>query len=112
MPGHVWIVVGECSDGSVVLINSTPPGVVIKGTRLADGSVSEAVNLAEKYMSKYYPEWFARYPDCSASYDYLPQSSSMSWNGETLSDPEGLRTKSAEEVLELMFDEKTSASDE
>ena len=105
MNGHVWIVIGECSDGSVVLINSTPPGVVIKGTRLADGSISEAVALAEKYMSTYYADWYARYPDCSASYDYLPQSSSMSWNGETLSDPEGLRDMNAADVLRILFDE-------
>lgn len=107
MTGHAWIVIGECADGSVVLINSTPPGVVIKGTRLADGSSSEAVELAEQYMSRYCPEWYSRYPDCSASYDYIPESSSMSWNGETLSDPEGIRNMDAAGVLRMMFSEDT-----
>lgn len=107
MEGHAWIVIGECSDGSVVLINSTPPGVVIKGTRLADGSVSEAVALAEQYMSAYYPDWYARYPDCSASYEYLPRSSSMSWGDDVLSDPEGLRDMNAADVLKVMFEDMT-----
>ncbi|EET62769.1 hypothetical protein BRYFOR_05120 [Marvinbryantia formatexigens DSM 14469] len=31
-PDHVWIAIGECSDGSVVLLHSSPPGVRLCGT--------------------------------------------------------------------------------
>ena len=30
--GHVWIAVGQCSDGSVVLLHSSPPGIQLCGT--------------------------------------------------------------------------------
>lgn len=101
--GHVWIVVGACEDGSVVLMHSRSPGVRIAGTALPDGSKSEAVYLAEKYMSTYYPQWYNRYPDCKANASYLTTSTAMRWNGETLSDEEGLTEMSAEEVLKWMF---------
>lgn len=101
--GHVWIVVGACEDGSVVLLHSSPPGVRIAGTLLTDGTKSEAISLAEKYMSTYYPNWYKKYPECKAEAYYLTSSASMSWNRETLLDEEGLTEMSAEEVLEWMF---------
>ena len=103
MEGHVWMVVGSCSDGSVVILHYTPPGVALAGTLLADGSESEATKLAEQYMSNYYPNWYARYPECKKPYTYLTDSASMSWNRKTLSDKEGLTEMSAEEVLKWMF---------
>lgn len=30
--GHVWIAVGQCDDGSIVLLHSSPPGVRLCGT--------------------------------------------------------------------------------
>ena len=104
MKGHVWMVIGTCDDGSVVFMHASPPGVAIAGTVLSDGSHSEAVALAQKYMSTYYPDWYERYPDCSKGYSYLSTSASMSWNEETLSDDEGLCEMSAEEVLKWMFE--------
>ena len=101
--GHVWMVVGRCNDGSVVFLHSTPPGVSLAGTLLADGSESEATTLAERYMRIYYPDWYERYPDCSKDYAYLTDSASMSWNRKTLSDEEGLREMTAAEVLAWMF---------
>lgn len=104
MNGHAWIVVGECSDGSVVLLHSSPPGVILCGTLLADGTKSDAVRLAEKYMREKYPEWYEKYPDCSRSYTYLTSSSKMHWNRETLPDDEEVRKLSAEEVLGILFE--------
>ena len=70
--GHVWISLGMCEDGSVVLLHASPPGVSLCGTMSQvvekpgnvgqskdaqqPGGKSQAVLLAEKYMSKYYPE--------------------------------------------------------
>ena len=60
---HVYIVVGSCQDGSVVLVHSSPAGVRLSGTPNRQGKAgSEAVRLAKAYMKKYYPSWYRRYP--------------------------------------------------
>lgn len=103
--GHVWIVVGTASDGSVLMLHSSPPGVIFSGTRLPDGGDSEAVALAERIMSERYPEWYARFPDCSRSNKYLEDSSAMRWHRHVLADDEGLSEMTAEEIVLLIFDE-------
>lgn len=103
MEGHVWMVVGRCKDGSVVFLHATPPGVSLAGTLLADGSESEATKLAESYMSRYFPDWYEKFPDCKKDYTYLTGSASMSWNQKTLRDREGLTQMDAKGVLEWMF---------
>ncbi len=106
MNGHVWLAVGMCKDGSVVLMHCSPPGVILSGTKLADGSDSLAVALAEKYMKEYFPRWYEKYPSCGRDYRFLSQSSRMRWNRETLKDDEGLSLMTAEEVLELVFEKQ------
>ena len=103
MKGHVWISLGMCGDGSVLLLHSSPPGVILCGTALADGSDSQAVKLAQTIMSTHYPDWYARYPDCSRSASYLEKSSAMRWNTNVLADKEGIRQMSAEQVVNLLF---------
>lgn len=34
MDGHIWICLGTCKDGSVLLLHSSPPGVSICGTEI------------------------------------------------------------------------------
>lgn len=103
MKGHVWISLGMCGDGSVLLLHSSPPGVIFCGTALADGSDSQAVKLAQTIMSTHYPDWYARYPDCSRPASYLEKSSAMRWNTNVLADEEGIRQMSAEQVVNLLF---------
>lgn len=103
MRGHVWISLGMCSDGSVVLLHASPPGVLLCGTSLADGGKSEAVTLAESYMRTYYPDWYAKYPDCSRPASYLSASGQMRWSTQMLSDEENIQNLSAEETLKRMF---------
>ena len=105
MKGHVWMTLGMCEDGSVVLMHASPPGVILCGTALSDGSRSQAISLAEQYMSTYYPEWYGKFPNCSRSNSYLTRSSSMRWSRDVLADEEGLADKSAGEVLEWLFGE-------
>lgn len=105
MKGHVWMALGMCEDGSVVLLHSSPPGVSLSGTRLEDGSVSQAELLADEYMSKYYPDWYERFPVTGRDYKYLTDSSRMRWSEDILSDEQGLRGMSAEEVLQWLFAE-------
>lgn len=107
MPGHVWMVLGQCKDGSVVLLHSSPPGVQISGTVTRSGNKnSQAVALAKKYMKKYYPEWYKKYPDCSKGSSYLTQASRMRWDlsrKSIMSDPDGYRKMSAEQILRDLF---------
>ncbi len=47
-PTHIYIVVGSCADGSVVLVHSSPAGVRLSGTPDKKGRTnSEAVKLAK-----------------------------------------------------------------
>ncbi len=101
--GHCWIVVGMCDDGSVLLLHASPPGVRFCGTLLPDGSTSQAVALAQQVMQTQFPQWYAKYPDCSCSYSYLTSSSAMRWNRQTLSDPEGLSHMRAEDIVSSLF---------
>lgn len=106
--GHVWIVVGECSDGSVVLLHSSPTGVQLNGTVTPKGRKdSQAVKLAKEYMKKYYKSWYQRYPRMDRGSSYLSHYGQMRWNttgkNVVLSDPDGYQDKNAEKVLEDLF---------
>ena len=71
--GHAWICLGTCEDGSMVFLHSTPSsanygsgeggGVQISALNPYDSSDTncEAYELAEHYMSIYYPDWCERY---------------------------------------------------
>ena len=104
MKGHVWISLGMCGDGSVVLLHASPPGVLLCGTSLSDGSRSQAIELAESYMSAHYPDWYRKFPDCTRSASYLEDSSQMRWSLKVLSDEEGIQNMGAEKVLKRIFD--------
>ena len=55
---HVYMVLGKCSDGSVLFVHSSPPGLSICGTVDKNNNLnSEAIKLAEEYMTKYYPDY-------------------------------------------------------
>ena len=106
--GHVWIVVGECKDGSVVLVHASPAGVQLSGTTTPAGKKnSQAYRLAKKYMKKYYSAWYKKYPNVSRGSAYLSHYGQMRWktSGEnvTLSDPDHYQEMSAEEVLKDLF---------
>lgn len=103
MRGHVWISLGMCEDGSVVLLHASPPGVLLCGTRLPDGRNSRATELAEHYMRTYYPDWYKKYPDCARAASYLTGSGQMRWDSGLLTDKEGIRKMGAEEVLKKIF---------
>ena len=100
---HMWICLGSCSDGSVVILHSSPPGVQINGTPTPSGnSNSEAVRLAKYYMSTYYSSWYNRYPNVTKSSSYFSGYYQFRWSS-ALSDSEGYRDMTANEVLEDLF---------
>lgn len=106
--GHVWIVVGQCRDGSVVLLHSSPAGVQLNGTVTPKGKKnSQAVKLAKKYMKKYYKSWYQRYSKMDRGSSYLSHYGQMRWKttgkNVVLSDPDGYQNMSAEKVLKDLF---------
>ena len=116
MNGHVWICLGKCEDGSLVILHSTPSdsingqgggGVQING--VGDSENCQAVKLAEEYMSKYYPQWWERYHKVYKNFkDYTKYSGDaagkFSWTlGGTLTDPDGYANMSADEILADLF---------
>ncbi len=106
--GHVYIVLGQCSDGSVVLVHSSPKGVMITGTASRRGKKnSRAVKLAARYMKKYFPRWYRKYPDSSRGTSYLTDYSRMRWTlggkRSVLSDPDGLAGMNTGQVLRLLL---------
>ncbi|MGN1319340.1 MAG: copper amine oxidase N-terminal domain-containing protein [Lachnospirales bacterium] len=105
---HVWICIGQCDDGSVVFVHSSPPGVSICGTYTPSGNEnSKAINLAREYMSKYYPNWYNKFPEVSRNQSYLSHYDRFRWVvGGKVSDPCNLTDMSAEEVLKNLFNEQ------
>lgn len=101
--GHTWIVLGQCSDKSVVIVHSTPQaGCQISGTPTPAGNYSsEAIALAQKYMSKY--PGYTKYDYHTSSGNYIRQGNFLRWNTSTLSDPDGYRNMSAAQILADLF---------
>lgn len=111
MEGHVWICLGTCEDGSVLLVHSSPPGVSVCGTswrkasdkRNASQNVKEksiAITLAEEYMKTHHPNWQEKYPNRYVGDNYLENVQVFRWNENRMSDAKELQGLSAEKVME------------
>ncbi len=120
MQGHVWICLGRCEDGSLVIAHSTPsasrdgqPGGGVQLTALGENESCEAYLLVDRYMSRYFSTWYQRYPASLRNYGGYTNFSAehtgrFSWNlaeGGVLSDPDGMAEMTAEQVLAVLFDE-------
>ena len=109
-PGHVYMVVGPCNDGSIVIVHSNPPGVRICGTATPDdNNQSEAVALAESYMKKYYPKYDEKYSHYGymRNSNYLTQYTQLRWNTEgVMKGPDCYTNMNAEEILKNLFGEE------
>ena len=104
MTGHVWVVLGMCSDGSLVIVHATPPVVQISGTVNTAGSTnSEAVKLAKAYMKKYYSDAAGKYNLCIESKAYVNNVDRFHWSSSSMRDPDGLRNMTAAQVLEKLI---------
>ena len=104
--GHVWISLGECGDGSVLLIHASPPNVTLAGTPTPDGNYeSQAVALAQRYMRLIAPDAIEKFPyTCTASESFLTDYNSYSFPETVMIDPEGLRNMSADDVMRVLTD--------
>lgn len=124
--GHVYIVIGTCSDNSVVIIHSTVSpsitGISGGGVQMSAININgdndtncEAYRLAKSYMEEYYGDWAQRYPvvvkPVSVYFSFPDDKEStgiFSWysNDNGLNDPDGIRYMNASDVLETIFSEK------
>ena len=115
--GHVWIALGVCADGSVVIAHSTPsPSIVgaegggVQISAIGDGESCEAYELASSYMTSFYPEWSSRYyavvKPSSVYFDFSADAAGVfTWSQGVLSDDDGLRQMSAADVLAFLYGE-------
>ena len=118
MNGHVWMSLGTCSDGSIVILHSTPsfsrtgqPGGGVQIGAVGPDESCEAYVLADRYMAQLCPEWYERYPvslkDPQTYFTFDNENAGkFSWDttgaGGGLTDPEGLQQMGPEEVLQIL----------
>ena len=118
MNGHVWLSLGTCSDGSIVIAHSTPsnshagqPGGGVQIGAVGNSTSCQAYQLASKYMNRFYPGWCSRYKvTLKTKSDYLAvngaDTGKFSWNcSSPLTDPDGIQNMSADQALRLIFGE-------
>ena len=117
--GHVWICLGTCEDGSILILHSTPsmsrtgqPGGGPQLSAIGKDESCEAYRLADHYMSEYFPDWYARYPVIRKDYpsytacsgEYAGKFSwSLSGKNGGISDPDNYRYMTPKEILEDIF---------
>ncbi len=78
---HIYIALKSYSDGSVLLLHSSPPGVQLSGTYTPNGNKnSQAIDFATKYMKKYYPSWYNRFPHNGRDERYLSHYDCFRWS--------------------------------
>ena len=101
--GHTWMVLGQCADKSVVILHCTPnAGVQISGTPTPNGTYgSQAIKLAETYMSRY--PGVSKYDYHESSGNYIRRGNYLRWYSSTLSDPEGYKNKTAAQILADLY---------
>ena len=101
--GHTWIVLGQCEDKSVVIVHSTPQaGCQISGTPTPTGGyTSQAITLAQKYMSRY--PGYTKFDYHTSSGNYVRNGNYLRWNRSTLSDPDGYLEMTADQILADLF---------
>ena len=115
MNGHIWISLGTCTDGSTLILHSTPsksrtnqPGGGVQISAIGKSTDCEAYKLADEYMSKYYPKWYSRYPiylcDPDVYFHFTGENAGkFTWSTDVLSDSENIRNMTPKEVLEILF---------
>lgn len=102
---HTWIMLGQCKDGSCVIVHSTNHGgPQLAGTPTPSGGYnSQAQVLAKKYMAKFpnYNKYISMYKPSTGN--YIKNGQFFRWNRATLSDPDGYMNKTADQILADLF---------
>jgi len=132
IPGHVYMVIGACEDGSLLVIHCT---VTQSSTMHYGGGVQlsavspngeydrmcTACRLAEAYTKKFYFDWFYRYPivmkdedsyltfpdnpteKCTGIYHWNILDTLEGHEDQGLVDPDGFADMTAEEIMAALF---------
>ncbi len=106
MNGHVYISLGTCPDGSVLILHATPAttgGAGVQLSAIGSGKNCQAYALANQYMNQFYPQWAKRYGHqvlCFSPGSYAPKTQ-FRWS--ILNDPEGLAAMAPEQILNILF---------
>lgn len=117
MAGHVWLCMGICGDGSILLAHSTPsesrvgcPGGGVQLSALSTAAGADgcaALALAEDTMKRLCPAWYRRYAPVQKSYAAYTDFSGgvFRWTLDgsgVLTDPDGYAALSAAEILKRL----------
>ena len=107
MEGHVYISLGTCEDGSIVLLHSSPQaGVQISGTCVPGSSVEKGLAwaIADAAMQRHYPQCHALFGTklCGVLY-FTGQIFRWDYKSGPLSDPEGLSGLAPAELLKFLL---------
>ena len=111
---HVYLSLGQFDDGSIILVDMSPPTIRIRGTRDKKNSkdangklTSQAIQTATEYMQNYFPDTYSLFPDCTCSADSYNLDSLMHWDtisqNRKISDPEGYQKLTPTAVLKDLF---------
>lgn len=101
---HAYIVLGEMPDSSIVILHCNSDGPKISGTATKQGNKnSQALQLADYYMSKYFGDFYKKYEKLSVPTTYFKQFNKIKLNRNIFSDPDGYRKMTAEEILSDLF---------
>ncbi len=113
--GHVWLCLGTCGDGSVLLAHSTPSdsragcpggGVQLSALSPQDNGCCQAMILAETVMRRC-SAWYGRYAPVKKPWEVYTAFSGgvFRWalDGDVLTDPEGFAKLSAGEIVSRIF---------
>ena len=99
---HAYIAIGEYTDGSVLLLHSSPPGVMLSGTTSALGKYgSLAQRAAALYMAEHCPEWVKKYPCSDRGIDYLHGYKRFRFYRVVVPDPDGITDLPPDAALRL-----------
>lgn len=99
MEKHVWICLGTCEDGSILLVHASPPGVSVCGTK------GKAAELAKTYMTSEHPDWQAKYPKREVGASYTKDVTLFRWTDAVMTDVKEVQSLTGEEVIEYLLEE-------
>ena len=104
--GHCFLCLGQCKDGSVLILHSTPNGGVQMSGTVSGTESSEAARLAEEFMKNQYPEWwevFGKENRQQVNAAQYLNGAKFSWQmSGTFKDTKGMQKKTADEVVRYL----------
>ena len=104
--GHCYLSLGQCQDGSVLLLHSTPNGGVQMSGTVNGSSSSQASRLAQSFMQQYYPDWwtyFGKEGRQVVNAKVYLYGTKLTWqNAGAVYDSQGLQWKSADQMVEYI----------